>query len=76
MIKLRDLLCEKISFQLNEIFGKRCSLTISSKRETRSYTALISKNSIPSELSYRITWFSNDMRPMGHDWGYKYGFEL
>ena len=61
-----DLLCEKMSFQLNEVFGKRCSLTISSKRETRKYTALISKNSIPSELSYRITWFSNDMRPMGH----------
>lgn len=52
--------------RLMEIFGKRLRIKISGKSEVRMYTALLSTNTIPSELPFRITWFTKEMNPMGH----------
>lgn len=60
IIKLKPL--------LNEIlFGKKFKLLIVRNNNTKDlYDALLSKNTISGEYSYRLTWFNPYREPMGH----------
>ena len=52
--------------QLLEIIGKRLTLKIQRKNKIDLYPALLSLNTIPNELPYRLTWFDDATSPLGH----------
>lgn len=52
--------------KLMEIFGKKVKLYFSTKNKSIVYDGLLSANTFPDDLPYRLTWFNKYMKPIGH----------